>query len=112
MKLDGNTFKRLQRMITELSNVDLPEQDLIKITVAGIKAHRHRRKGTTFSQNQLEYQLRKIKEMTFEELLDSMFYADFENFDDGSLESEPVTTFGKIKLWFEDVPEKIKNIRR
>ena len=112
MKLDSNTFKRLQRMITELSNVDLPEEEMIRVAIAGIRAHRHRRKGYTFSQNQLKYQLNKIKDMTFEELVDSVLTTKFDNFDDGSLEREPATTFHKIKIWFEDVPERVKSIRR
>jgi len=49
MKLDGNTFKRLQHIINELSAIDLTEDEIIRVAVAGLKAHRHRRKGTTFN---------------------------------------------------------------
>ena len=86
MKLDGNTFKRLQHIINELSAIDLTEDEIIRVAVAGLKAHRHRRKGTTFTPNQLQYQLNKIKDMTFEELVDSVLT--------------------KLKLWFEDVIRK------
>ena len=104
MKLDGNTFKRLQYLINQLSAIDLTEDDLIKITTAAIKAHRHRRKGTTFTEEQLKYQLRKLKT---DDLVDELFSDGLE-----INNSKPGEVMGKVKLWFEDLPEKIKNIRR
>ena len=104
MKLDSNTFKRLQYLINQLSAIDLTEDDLIKITTAAIKAHRHRRKGTTFTEEQLKYQLRKLKT---DDLVDELFSDGLE-----INNSKPGEVMGKVKLWFEDLPEKIKNIRR
>lgn len=104
MKLDGNTFKRLQYLINQLSAIDLTEDDLIKITTAAIKAHRHRRKGTTFTEEQLKYQLRKLKT---DDIVDDLFSEGLE-----INNSRPGEVMGKVKLWFEDLPEKIKNIRR
>ena len=89
MKLDGNTFKRLQYLINQLS---------------AIKAHRHRRKGTTFTEEQLKYQLRKLKT---DDLVDELFSDGLE-----INNSKPGEFIGKVKLCFEDVAEKIKNIRR
>ena len=104
MKLDGNTFKRLQYLINQLSAIDLTEDDLINITTAAIKAHRHRRKGTTFTEEQLKYQLRKLKT---DDLVDELFSDGLE-----INNSKPGEFIGKVKLCFEDVAEKIKNIRR
>ena len=104
MKLDGNTFKRLQYLINQLSAIDLTEDDLIKITTAAIKAHRHRRKGTTFTEEQLKYQLRKLKT---DDIVDDLFSEGLE-----INNSRPGEVMGKVKLWFEDVAEKIKSIKR
>lgn len=100
MKLDSNTFKRLQRIINELSAIDLTEDDLIKATTAAIKAHRRRRKGTTFTEEQFKYQLRKLRT---DDIVDDPFSNGLE-----INNSKPGEVMGKVKLWFEDLPEKIK----
>lgn len=103
MKLDGNTFKRLQHIINELSAIDLTEDDLIKVTTAAIKAHRHRRKGTTFTEEQLKYQLRKLKT---DDLVDELFRQI--PLEEANLLAKGKEILGRTKLWFEEVPAKLK----
>lgn len=103
MKLDGQTFKRIQRIITELSNIDLPEDELKAIAVAGIEAHRHRRAGTTFTQAQLEYRLKKNKKPAVDladQIINKIPLRKTTLLDKGK------EILGKTKLWFEDVPKK------
>lgn len=99
MKLDGQTFKRIQRIITELSNIDLPEDELKAIAVAGIEAHRHRKSGTTFTEAQLDYRLKKNKKPAVD-LADEIFRQ-------MPLEDTNLLKRG-AKLFFEDVPNKLK----
>ena len=107
MKLDSNTFKRLQRIINELSAIDLTEDDLIKITTAAIKAHRHRKSGTTFTEAQLDYRLRKNKttSTTTANLADEIFRQ--MPLEETNLLTKGKEILGKTKLWFEEVPAKI-----
>ena len=99
MKLDGNTFKRLQHIINELSAIDLTEDEIIRVAVAGLKAHRHRRKGTTFTPNQLQYQLKKLENEPYE------FYKAPPELDEFTFNSGG-NVLTKLKLWFEDVIRK------
>lgn len=105
MKLDGQTFKRIQRIITELSNIDLPEDELKKIAVAGIEAHRHRKSGTTFTEAQLDYRLRKNK-TKMSDLADEIFKQ--MPLEDTNLRAKGKEILSKTKLWFEEVPAKLK----
>lgn len=108
MKLDGQTFKRIQRIITELSNIDLPEDELKEIAVAGIEAHRHRKSGTTFTEAQLDYRLRKNKttSTTTANLADDIFRQI--PLEETNLLTKGKEILGRTKLWFEEVPAKLK----
>jgi CRISPR/Cas system-associated endonuclease Cas3-HD len=106
MKLDGQTFKRIQRIITELSNIDLPEDELKEIAVAGIEAHRHRKKGVTFTYAQMQYRLRKNKSTT-PDLADKVF--NLIPLQDSVSSSKSKEILSKTKIWFEEVPCKLKN---
>lgn len=109
MKLDGQTFKRIQRIITELSNIDLPEDELKEIAVAGIEAHRHRKKGVTFTYAQMQYRLRKNKSTT-PDLADKVFrqipLEETNLLAKGKIKGKEI--LGRTKLWFEEVPAKLK----
>lgn len=112
MKLDGNTFKRLQHIINELSAIDLTEDELKEITVAGIEAYYHRKSGTTFTEAQLYYRLRKNKttETPDYDIVDEIFKQ--MALEDVNLliksRAKGKELLGKAKLWFEEVPAKIK----
>lgn len=112
MKLDGQTFKRIQRILTELSNIDLPEDELKEIAVAGIEAHRHRKSGTTFTEAQLDYRLRKNKttSTTTANLADEIFrqipLEEANLLAKGKIKGKEI--LGRTKLWFEEVPAKLK----
>lgn len=108
MKLDGQTFKRIQRIITELSNIDLPEDELKEIAVAGIEAHRHRKSGTTFTEAQLDYRLRKNKTTSTHtaNLADDIFRQI--PLEETNLLTKGKEILGRTKLWFEEVPAKLK----
>ncbi len=108
MKLDSNTFKRLQHIINELSAIDLTEDELKEIAVAGIEAHRHRKSGTTFTEAQLDYRLRKNKttSTTTANLADEIFRQI--PLEEANLLAKGKEILGRTKLWFEEVPAKLK----
>jgi hypothetical protein len=111
MKLDSQEFKRAQKIMREFCNINLSEQELIKIATACIQANFSRRSGTTFNQQQVEYRMNKIEsEEKISDLLDETFKSigDEETnlLAKGKIKGKEI--LGRTKLWFEEVPAKIK----
>jgi CRISPR/Cas system-associated endonuclease Cas3-HD len=106
MRIDSQTFKRIQKIMTEYSNIDLEEQELIDIATACIQAHRNRKKGVTFTYAQMQYRLRKNKSTT-PDLADKVF--NLIPLQDSVSSSKSKEILSKTKIWFEEVPCKLKN---
>lgn len=105
MKLDSQTFKRFQRIVNELCSIGLSEDELKEITAAGIEAYYHRKSGTTFTEAQLDYRLRKNK-TKMSDLADEIFKQ--MPLEDANLRAKGKEILSKTKLWFEEVPAKLK----
>ncbi len=105
MKLDSQTFKRFQRIVNELCSIGLSEDELKEITAAGIEAYYHRKSGTTFTEAQLYYRLRKNK-TKMSDLADEIFKQ--MPLEDTNLRAKGKEILSKAKLWFEKVPDEIK----
>lgn len=105
MRIDSQTFKRFQRIVNELCSIGLSEDELKEITAAGIEAYYHRKSGTTFTEAQLDYRLRKNK-TKMSDLADEIFKQ--MPLEETNLLAKGKEILSKTKIWFEKVPDEIK----
>jgi hypothetical protein len=116
MKLPTKEYKELQYLFIAMDNIfDRLGMDLEQAKIytdAGLAAQRLRPKGVTYTEKQFEYRLRKAK--AAEKIDDDPVAKAAGELFGGGFDDLAINTGGdrlaKLKMFFEDVPEKAKRI--
>lgn len=116
MKLPTKEYKELQYLFIAMDNIfDRLGMDLEQAKVytdAGLTAQRLRPKGVTYTEKQFGYRLRKARaaakntDDSVARAADKLFS---DGFDDLAI-NKGGDRLAKLKMFFEDVPEKAKRI--